>query len=483
MDISVKNAYDRLASACDSVNRLQQKESEKRKEQFAADIYGFISRISKANAKERYAYFDEVYQNGKYPYPEPYSGRVDGLPGLFVYLKSFSQRLMGAMDVCPDEIYITFFAELGRYYLLSRYDKKDIDAQEYMRYIRSLKDSISERNEEQVKMRHSSAVTDKAAGVVEKLNAAETQHCDEQKKNVENQSSEAEPEETLEELLAKLNALIGLDGVKHEVTSLINLLNIKKIRESRGMKTANVSKHLVFLGNPGTGKTTVARLLSKIYKSLGVLEKGQLVEVDRAGLVAGYVGQTALKTKEKVDEAMGGILFIDEAYTLAKGGTDFGQEAIDTILKAMEDNRENFVVIVAGYPESMEKFLESNPGLKSRFNKNIIFEDYSDAEMYSIFGSFCKPYGMRLSYEADAQLKDYLRWLVENKSDHFANGREMRNLFELILSNQANRLADSTDLTDEDLNEIQISDLPGGVIKPGKYGQRNLCADDGGIEI
>ena len=465
MDISVKNAYDRLTSACNSVNRLQQKESEKRKEQLAADIYGFISRISKANAKERYAYFDEVYQNGKYPYPEPYSGRVDGLPGLFVYLKSFSQRLMGAMAVCPDEIYITFFAELGRYYLLSRYDKKDIDVQEYMRYIRSLKDSISERNEEQVKMRHSSAITGKAAGAVEKLNAAETQHCDEQKKNVENQSSEAEPEETLEELLAKLHALIGLDGVKHEVTSLINLLNIKKIRESRGMKTANVSKHLVFLGNPGTGKTTVARLLSKIYKSLGVLEKGQLVEVDRAGLVAGYVGQTALKTKEKVDEAMGGILFIDEAYTLAKGGTDFGQEAIDTILKAMEDNRENFVVIVAGYPESMEKFLESNPGLKSRFNKNIIFEDYSDAEMYSIFGAFCKPYGMRLSYEADEQLKAYLRWLIENKSDHFANGREMRNLFELTLSNQANRLADDTDLTDEDLNEIQISDLPEGVIK------------------
>lgn len=465
MDISVKNAYDRLTSACNSVNRLQQKESEKRKEQLAADIYGFISQISKANAKERYAYFDEVYQNGKYPYPEPYSEHVDGLSGLFVYLKSFSQRLIRTTAVCPDEIYIAFFAELGRYYRLSRYDKKDIDEQEYMRYIRSLKDSISERNEEQVKMRHSSAVTDKAAGAVENLNAAETQHCDEQKKNVENQSSEAEPEETLEELLAKLNTLIGLDGVKHEVTSLINLLKIKKIRESRGMKTANVSKHLVFLGNPGTGKTTVARLLSKIYKSLGVLEKGQLVEVDRAGLVAGYVGQTALKTKEKVDEAMGGILFIDEAYTLAKGGTDFGQEAIDTILKAMEDNRENFVVIVAGYPESMEKFLESNPGLKSRFNKNIIFEDYSDVEMYSIFGAFCKPYGMRLSYEADEQLKAYLRWLIENKSDHFANGREMRNLFELTLSNQANRLADDTDLTDEDLNEIQISDFPEGVIK------------------
>ena len=262
------------------------------------------------------------------------------------------------------------------------------------------------------------------------------------------------------------NDLIGLAGVKQEVTTLINMIKIKKIRDSRGLETASISKHLVFLGNPGTGKTTVARLLSKIYKQLGVLEKGQLVEVDRAGLVAGYVGQTALKTKEKIDEAMGGILFIDEAYTLAKGGSDFGQEAIDTILKAMEDNRENFVVIVAGYPDPMEQFLGSNPGLKSRFNKNIMFEDYTEDELLCIFNAFCKPFSMKLSDEAERYIKAYLHWLVQHKSENFANGREMRNLFELALSNQANRLAEKADISDEELNEIAKDDLPIWVIHP-----------------
>ncbi len=190
--------------------------------------------------------------------------------------------------------------------------------------------------------------------------------------------------------------------------------------------------------------------------------------MDRAGLVAGYVGQTALKTKEKIDEAMGGILFIDEAYTLAKGGNDFGQEAIDTILKAMEDNRDNFVVIVAGYPEPMEQFLESNPGLKSRFNKNIMFEDYSKEELFSIFRVFCQPYQMKLSEEAERSLKAYLEWLVQNKDANFANGREMRNLFESALSNQANRLAEIPDITNDELNTIEAVDFPEWVNNPGQ---------------
>ncbi len=177
-------------------------------------------------------------------------------------------------------------------------------------------------------------------------------------------------------------------------------------------------------------------------------------------MVAGYVGQTALKTKEKIDEAMGGILFIDEAYTLVKGGNDFGKEAIDTILKAMEDNRDNFVVIVAGYPEPMEVFLESNPGLKSRFNKNIMFEDYSEDELYSIFTAFCKPYNMQLNEEAEEVLKNYLGWLVNHKDENFANGREMRNIFEAAVSNQANRLADKNEITDEELCEICVDDFP-----------------------
>ena len=221
-----------------------------------------------------------------------------------------------------------------------------------------------------------------------------------------------------------------------------------------------ISRHLVFLGNPGTGKTTVARILSKIYKQLGVLETGQLVEVDRAGLVAGYVGQTALKTKEKIDEAMGGILFIDEAYTLAKGGNDFGQEAIDTILKAMEDNRDAFIVIVAGYPGPMEAFLDSNPGLKSRFNKRILFEDYTNEELLSIFEVFCRKYGVTLNAEAQECVQQYLSKLCANKPENFANGREMRNLFEGAVSNQANRLASYTDISDNDLSEIIVKDLP-----------------------
>lgn len=182
--------------------------------------------------------------------------------------------------------------------------------------------------------------------------------------------------------------------------------------------------------------------------------------MDRSGLVAGYVGQTALKTKEKIDEAMGGILFVDEAYTLAKGGSDFGQEAIDTILKAMEDNRDKFVVVVAGYPEPMDKFLDSNPGLKSRFSKNILFEDYTEEDLYRIFQAFCKPYGMQMDQEAEERLKKYLNWLVNHKTENFANAREMRNLFEGSLSNQANRLADCTELTDEELNGIRFEDFP-----------------------
>ena len=185
------------------------------------------------------------------------------------------------------------------------------------------------------------------------------------------------------------------------------------------------------------------------------------MEVDRAGLVAGYVGQTAIKTKEKIDEAMGGILFIDEAYTLAKGGTDFGQEAIDTLLKAMEDNRDNLVVIVAGYSEPMETFLESNPGLKSRFNKYIEFEDYTAEELFEIFISFCDSVGMKLNSEAEEYLKEYLHKLVSNKPENFANGREMRNLFETAIQNQANRIAGKLDtaITDEELNKITKEDL------------------------
>lgn len=268
-----------------------------------------------------------------------------------------------------------------------------------------------------------------------------------------------EDDATLEELLAQLNDLVGLDSVKKDVNSLINLLKVRKIREQRGIKQPAMSLHLVFYGNPGTGKTTVARLLAKIYHKMGILSKGQLVEVDRSGLVGGYVGQTAIKTKNVIDQALGGILFIDEAYTLASGsGSDFGQEAIDTLLKAMEDHRDDFIVIVAGYPNQMATFLASNPGLKSRFNKYLEFEDYEPAELLEMLDKMCAQYGVELTDEARDYAMNLFQTTCADRPADFANGRAVRNFFEDALTAQANRLAAENDF-DEGLSIIKVVDL------------------------
>lgn len=460
MDITVKNAFDKLVAGCDAAASLSNAASSKyAKEQLAEGINAFICYISNSGSAARYDFFNKVYQEGKYPISDRCSSEEFVIPECFITLKHYDEQLGTNASTLLTGLYVSFLYELGKYYALSRIDKKEINSQRYIDYINKLREHLPEKKA--IEGNHPVTVKDtkQKTDNKEKKTVSEKTSVNE---NVQQESTE--PEESLEELMEKLNSLIGLAGVKNEVGSLVNMLKIKKIRDERGMKTANVSKHLVFLGNPGTGKTTVARLLSKIYKQLGVLEKGQLVEVDRAGLVAGFVGQTALKTKEKIDEAMGGILFIDEAYTLAKGGNDFGQEAIDTILKAMEDNRENLVVIVAGYPEPMDDFLNSNPGLKSRFSKSIVFEDYSDSELLAIFQGFCKPYEMSLNAEAKRAVTDYLKWLVHHKTANFANGREMRNLFEAALANQANRLATLTEITNEELNEISTVDLPAYVL-------------------
>ncbi len=264
---------------------------------------------------------------------------------------------------------------------------------------------------------------------------------------------------SFESVMEELNSLVGLESIKSDVSNLISLVKMQKIREQKGLKTVPVSLHLVFTGNPGTGKTTVARLLALLYKHIGVLSNGQLIEVDRSGLVAGYVGQTAIKTREKIDQAIGGVLFIDEAYALAKDGNDFGQEAIDTLLKAMEDQRNQFVVIVAGYTEPMQNFINSNPGLKSRFNKYFFFPDYSEEELVEIFDRMCRQYEYTTTPDAKLLIENEIHSMEAGKGANFANARDIRNLFENIITKQATRVSAMNNPTDAEVSTITVDDV------------------------
>ena len=290
---------------------------------------------------------------------------------------------------------------------------------------------------------------------VEETRKAETTADDPAEEPVE----ETAPPEKIEDLLAELDGYVGLSMIKEEVRSLINMVEVYKLRQEHGLPTLDLSLHMVFSGNPGTGKTMIARLMARIYHSLGILSKGQLVEVDRSGLVAGYVGQTAIKTQKVIDKAMGGVLFIDEAYALnGKSENDFGQEAIDTLLKAMEDHRDDLVVIVAGYTELMEQFVHSNPGLESRFNRFLLFEDYNPDELMAIFRMRCKKGLYEISAEAEPLIRDYI--MEENGDpETFGNGRGVRNIFENILVAQNNRLAKMDQVTREDLMLLTADDV------------------------
>jgi Holliday junction resolvasome RuvABC ATP-dependent DNA helicase subunit len=272
-------------------------------------------------------------------------------------------------------------------------------------------------------------------------------------------SEPVKPPDTIESLLAELDKLIGLEAVKTEVRLLTNLVRIENMRRERKLPVVDQSRHLVFVGNPGTGKTTVARLLSRIYRVLEVVSKGQLVETERSGLVAGFVGQTAPKVNKKVDEALGGILFIDEAYSLVtESEQDFGAEAVATLLKRMEDDREDLVVIVAGYPVPMTRFLDSNPGLRSRFNKTIEFPDYTDDELVQIFEAIGKDTHYGLDVACKQTVKDY--FARQQRGPTFGNGRLARNLFEECVTRQASRLVKLAHPTDEQLVTLTSDDVP-----------------------
>jgi Holliday junction resolvasome RuvABC ATP-dependent DNA helicase subunit len=269
-----------------------------------------------------------------------------------------------------------------------------------------------------------------------------------------------EPARPLEELLAELDELVGLAPVKAEVKLLTNLLQVQKLRKERGLPVIDSSSHLVFTGNPGTGKTTVARLLAQIYRSLEVVSKGQLIETDRSRLVAGFVGQTAIKTREVLETAIGGVLLIDEAYALSRGGeNDFGREAIDTLVKHMEDHRDDLAVVAAGYTEEMTEFIDANPGLRSRFTRTISFPDYSDDELVAIF----KRLGDKNRYRpTDAAINAVHQILQAQPRDKgFGNARFMRNLFERAVSNQAGRIVGVDKPTDDQLTTLEAADIAG----------------------
>lgn len=261
---------------------------------------------------------------------------------------------------------------------------------------------------------------------------------------------------------AELDKLVGLNSVKQEVSSMVNYIKVQEARKKKGLATKDVAYHMVFTGNPGTGKTTVARIMASIFKDLGVLKSGHTVETDRSGLVGEYVGQTGPKTNKTIDAAIGGVLFIDEAYTLVQQGNDYGNEAIAALLKRMEDDRDNLVVIIAGYTNEMNALIASNPGLKSRFNRYINFADYSSSDLQQIFLSYAKSSGYTLDASAQKVLAERMSRAVSTKNRHFGNGRYARNVFERVIIVQADRLAQeggADNVSDDALVTIKGADL------------------------
>ncbi len=288
---------------------------------------------------------------------------------------------------------------------------------------------------------------------------------------------EQQPGSTLVELRAELDSLIGLSGVKEEIATLTNLIMLQQKRASLQLPSTDVSLHMVFSGNPGTGKTTVARLVARIFHAMGMLRKGHLVETDRSGLVAEYAGQTGPKTNERIDEALDGVLFIDEAYSLVAGVDDaFGREAVQTLLKRMEDDRNRLVVILAGYPQPMAELLASNPGLRSRFNRHLTFDDYGPMELASIFQRMCDTNHFCLSGQVRARLLLAFANMFATRDEHFGNGRAARNAFESTIRRMANRVAGIAEITRESLTQFEPADLEFDGVPDEIFAQIEACA-------
>jgi len=284
-------------------------------------------------------------------------------------------------------------------------------------------------------------------------------------KDIKNENSDVtfvSENDSLEIVLKELDQLVGLEEVKKDVYELINLLKIQKKRSSEGLKNIEVTLHTVFLGPPGTGKTSVARLLSRIFKHLGFLSKGQMYETDREGMIAGYVGQTASKVDKVVEESLGGVLFIDEAYALTQNalGNDYGPEAVNTLLKRMEDHRKDLAVVVAGYTEPMKEFVEFNPGLRSRFNRFFRFDHFTPEQLFLIFDNFCKNSDFIIDADAKEKLEDTFELLYSKKDENFGNARVVRNLFEKCVQNQANRIVSLSLINQEILKTFTEADVP-----------------------
>lgn len=456
MNVALKQAIDSLFNVCDQ-NANKRTESETisvERSQLKKDIVNFLSYLSSSDGIiSRYEVeFIADYVGSRMTEEElrkyvdennTYSSEFEGTvpPTLKRLVKDEAEHTSYTSNA---KAFVEIFKAIGKEFIVCDGEADNNEVSDLSTYSNTL-DAFLE-----------SELTD-SAHLISSIDLSEI-HAGE---NIPKFDSNGEREPSLAELMDQLNSLIGLSVVKKDVTSLIHLQEIRKLRRDRGLKDIPVSNHLVFYGNPGTGKTTVARLLAKIYHAIGILSNGQLVEVDRSGLVAGYVGQTALKTQEVIKSALGGVLFIDEAYELSSNGNtnDYGQEAIDTLLKAMEDNRDDFIVIVAGYPELMARFIDSNPGLRSRFNKYINFEDYSVEELIAIFKLMCKNSGYTYTNDAINAVTEIFKTKFKNRGKNFANAREVRNFFETAMLRQADRLFNVNNPSDEDLTSFTIEDM------------------------